>query len=455
VRFNRLEPGLVLSSVAHAALLAVAVVGLWTPRSFEDHQEAIPVEVVTEDQLRQMTRGEREAKKPDPEAKPRADRVAEAVERKPDAPKAETDIVAPAGPTQAEKDAEARAEAETKVRAEADAKARAEAQAAARAAAAAQAAEARAAEDRAASQRAAASARQAAAEKAAAEKAAAERAAEQERRAAETKAAEEAEERRQAEIDRERRAAEAKRVAEAKAAADARARREAEAKALRETIEREQQEAEERKEAAAEQARRAAEAKRAADERARKAAEAKAAEAKAQEAKAAAEARASEEKAKREAEAKAAAARRLAEAKPFNPTDISRLLENRQPAQSTGSTGPQPQRQAALGTPTGAAPKLSPSDREALIDFLRAKMRECISVPPGSNRNARPEVRVLLARDGSLAAPPAIVGGDRAIGEAAVRGIRGCAPYRIPARFMAQYEDWRSMIITIDASDLN
>ena len=51
--------------------------------------------------------------------------------------------------------------------------------------------------------------------------------------------------------------------------------------------------------------------------------------------------------------------------------------------------------------------------------------------------------------------PQLLIGGDRAVGAAAVRGIRNCAPYTMPARFAAAYEDWRSLLISIPVSDLD
>lgn len=419
MRFNRSEPGIVFSGAAHAALFVAAFIGFSQPKQFADYEEAIPVDFVSESDLRQMTRGERDAKKVIENAQQKADRVADKTERKQDAPIAQRDVEAPAGPPPAKEKAEAEAAekkaAEDKARADAEARAKVEAEVKAKADAEAKA---RAAEQAERTRQAAAAAA-AAAEQARQEKA---------RQEAAQKAAEAEQERKEAEELRQRKAEETKKAAAEKA------RREAEAQALRERIEREKKEAEELKAAEAAKAHKAAEAKRHAEERAKKAAEAKA---------------------KREAEAKAAAAQREAERKQFNPTDIAKLLANKQQAQSTGSTGAQQQRQASLGSPTSSAPKLSPSDRESLIGYLQAKMRDCVSVPPGSNRNARPEIRVLLTKDGALAAPPALVGGDRAVGEAAVRGIRACAPYRIPDRFMAQYEEWRSLLITIDASDLN
>ncbi|MFX5994728.1 hypothetical protein ABTF10_18775, partial [Acinetobacter baumannii] len=85
-------------SVAHAALFVFALIGFSQARPFADHEEATPVEVISESDLRQMTRGERDAKAVVPDAQSKVDRVAEQVERKQDAPIAQRDVEAPAGP---------------------------------------------------------------------------------------------------------------------------------------------------------------------------------------------------------------------------------------------------------------------------------------------------------------------------------------------------------------------
>ena len=68
-------------------------------------------------------------------------------------------------------------------------------------------------------------------------------------------------------------------------------------------------------------------------------------------------------KAKQEAEAKA---KREAEvAKNFNASDIAKLLQSKEKAQSSGAAAPQVNRTASLGTERGASQKLSPSLRRA------------------------------------------------------------------------------------------
>lgn len=420
---------MIFSSVAHAALFAVALAGFSQPRTFEEYQEAVPVEIVNENELRQMMRGERNAPKPLPTPQQKADRVAETSERKPDAPLAKQEVEVPPPPQRdlaAEKAAQEKAAQEKAAQQDKEEQERAVREA--RAAEAQKQREA-AEKQRVASLAAAAAekARQAAAEKARAE--------------AEAKKEEEAEERREAELERARKqeearkAAETKRIADEKRAAEEKKRKDAQA--LKEKLEREAEEAEERKQAELDKQKKAEEARKAAE--AKKIADAK---------------RAADEKVRRDAEARQQAARAQSEQKSFDPSDIQKLLHNKQRAATTGSTGPQPQQQASLGTHTGSAAKLNPSQREALIGILREQMGKCMSVPPGSNPNARPSLRVALNPDGSLAGAPALASGDQALGQAALRAIRACAPYRIPAKFAEFYGDWRSLLVTIDASDL-
>ncbi|MFL5226513.1 MAG: protein TolA, partial [Microvirga sp.] len=80
LKFNTSEPGLWVSGVTHVSLLAAALIGLSVGVEFPEAQEGIPVEIITDNQLSQITRGETNAKAPQP--KPRAERVADKTELK-------------------------------------------------------------------------------------------------------------------------------------------------------------------------------------------------------------------------------------------------------------------------------------------------------------------------------------------------------------------------------------
>jgi len=80
LKFSTSEPGFWVSGVAHAALLTAAMIGLSSVAEFPEAQEGIPVEVITDAQLSQITKGEKNAKEVQP--KPRAERVADKSELK-------------------------------------------------------------------------------------------------------------------------------------------------------------------------------------------------------------------------------------------------------------------------------------------------------------------------------------------------------------------------------------
>lgn len=228
---------------------------------------------------------------------------------------------------------------------------------------------------------------------------------------------------------------EAKAAAKAKAEADAQAaKRAADAKAKAEALAK-------------------AEAEKAAKEKAEAAAKAKAE----QKVKLAAEA-----KAKQEAEAKA---KKEAEvAKNFNANDIAKLLQSKEKAQSSGSSAPQVNRTASLGTERGTSQKLSPSLRSQLIGIIQEQLLKCWNVPIAlanahGSSNVVPSVRMKLNTDGSLIGQPGVINSSadplfRVAADSALTATRRCAPLRIPAQFASYYDDWRDVVVNFDARDV-
>jgi colicin import membrane protein len=155
-----------------------------------------------------------------------------------------------------------------------------------------------------------------------------------------------------------------------------------------------------------------------------------------------------EAKAKTEAEAKA---RKEAEAaKKLDFGDIKQLLQNKEKHQSTGATGTEVQKTASLGTQTGNAAKLSPSMEDALRGVLKEQIEKCYSAPPGAMvaSTSIPVLDVKFNADGTLAAEPRVLQSgssslDRAVADAALRAVRRCAPYNIPAKFAPYYSSWK------------
>ncbi|ACK85990.1 cell envelope integrity protein TolA [Methylorubrum extorquens] len=450
--FRNREPGVWISAAVHAVVLGAALFVVAAP-VLPEGEEGVPVEVLTEQQFSELTRGELNAEKP--ENKPnRADRVAEKHEQR-EPENAKTD--APAAPTRtadtrlAAVDAmPLRADTADPVKEEAEAaaakaeaaKAEAEKAAAAKAAEAKAKAEVKAKADAAAKAEAAkAEAAKAAEAKAAATKAEAEKREELQKlveheqaeaeaaaKAAEAKAKARAEAKAKADAKAK---AEAKAEAEAKAKAEAKAEAEAEAKAKAEAAAKAEAEAEHRKQVAE------AKAKAEADAKAKAEAAAKA------KAKAMADARA-----KADAEAKARQQAELANR--TSPGD-SRETQTRAASQSTGSTGREVQRTASLGTASGTAQRLSPSLRGALVGMLQQQIERCYSAPPGATQGVvLPMLDIRLNPDGSLTTEPRVMRAgnnsvDQSIAQAALRAVRRCAPFKIPAQYAPYYNDWKAI----------
>ncbi|WP_442000241.1 cell envelope integrity protein TolA [Microvirga sp. 2TAF3] len=367
LKFNSSEPGFWVSGTTHVVLLAAAMVGLSSVSEFPEAQEGIPVEVITDNQFSQITKGEQTAKTVLPAPKPRADRAADKTELrdpgedKRDAPappkrpeemkvadKEEPVAAQPPPPPPPPKPSQAEAEAKAK--------------------------------------------------------------AEEEKKLAEAKAEAEA-------IERAKAAEKAKVEAEAKAKAEAEAKAQAEAKKIAEA-----------------KAKAEAEAKAKAEAEAKKVAEAKA-----------------------KAEAEAKARKEAQVAKKLDMGDLKQFLENKEKHQSTGATGAEVQKQASLGTATGTAAKLNPSQKDALMGLLREQIARCYTAPISASAGSvvPPILDIRLNQDGSLASEPSVMRGgtnstDRAVADAALRAVRRCAPYRVPAQFAPYYSDWKTLNVQFD-----
>ena len=68
VSFDRRKPGVWISAGTHVVLLAAAIIGISAP-ALPEAQEGVPVEVITENQFSELTKGQRDAEKPLSDAK--------------------------------------------------------------------------------------------------------------------------------------------------------------------------------------------------------------------------------------------------------------------------------------------------------------------------------------------------------------------------------------------------
>lgn len=137
----------------------------------------------------------------------------------------------------------------------------------------------------------------------------------------------------------------------------------------------------------------------------------------------------------------------------FNPDKIAALLDKREPQrQQSAAEAVSPV--SSLGTATGNAPRLTQSE----IDALRAQIQACWNPPIGAE-NAQDlivRVRIQFRSDGTLSREPELI--NRGTGtyfqvaaESAMRAVRRCQPYSLPAH---KYEIWKDVEVTFDPRDM-
>ncbi len=98
MKLSRSQPGLVVSAAVHAGLLLATLLAFSDARKFDDAQETVPVDMVTDSQFNQIMKGEKTAK--EIKTAQRVDKVADTAETKPLPPLAEAkkDVAAPPPP---------------------------------------------------------------------------------------------------------------------------------------------------------------------------------------------------------------------------------------------------------------------------------------------------------------------------------------------------------------------
>jgi colicin import membrane protein len=169
---------------------------------------------------------------------------------------------------------------------------------------------------------------------------------------------------------------------------------------------------------------------------------------------------------------KAAEARKKAEAekKKFDPSKIASLLEKapddstpkalldkdpkKKGQQATGSSQTAAATGLEAGTATGTDSVLSAREQDLLKGMIKSQLAACWRLPGAGGGEGTPVVTLKwrMKPDGSLDGEPAVQNapGDSAgqvAAEAALRAVRGCQPFRLPAE---QYDGWKDVIWVFD-----
>jgi len=167
------------------------------------------------------------------------------------------------------------------------------------------------------------------------------------------------------------------------------------------------------------------------------------------------------EDAKRQEQKPAPAPKTEPTQRPFNPNEIKKLLESKERPQQSGATGSEVNRVASLGSPTATGQKMNPSQRDQLGSLIKDQLAKCWSPPAGvsEGENLKPVIKLSLQQDGSLIGVPAVSNDRsdpafRAMADSAVRAVRLCAPFKIPAQFLPFHGDWKDWTIIFDPREM-
>lgn len=143
----------------------------------------------------------------------------------------------------------------------------------------------------------------------------------------------------------------------------------------------------------------------------------------------------------------------------FDPTRIAALLDKLPQDQAPPEAAPsrdEPEEEVAAASNFDSRLTLSE------VDAFKVQMRRCWSVPAGA-ANAEDlvvQIKVYLNPDGSLAQPPKLINqarllaGDvyfRTAAESAMRAIRRCAPFKMPAE---KYSGWQELDLNFDPREM-
>jgi colicin import membrane protein len=138
----------------------------------------------------------------------------------------------------------------------------------------------------------------------------------------------------------------------------------------------------------------------------------------------------------------------------FDAASIASLLSHEAP-QRKAATGKETTKTAALGAPTASAARMSPSLQAQIDAYTVEHYRKCWETSLSIDARAYvPQVELHLTRDGALEGPPRLLNPssnpvERSRGEQALGAVRRCSPMPIPPAFEPHYDYWRATVLNM------
>ncbi len=143
----------------------------------------------------------------------------------------------------------------------------------------------------------------------------------------------------------------------------------------------------------------------------------------------------------------------------FNPNKIAALLNKLPEDDKSGASKPQKTKKKSTARKTKS--KFSGKDATISADekeFLRRQIGNCWNTPVGvkNAENLVVKIKIRLKRDGTLERPPEILSPlssatYRVAADSAVRAIRRCGPYQLPAK---KFNVWREIVLNFDPREM-
>ncbi len=142
----------------------------------------------------------------------------------------------------------------------------------------------------------------------------------------------------------------------------------------------------------------------------------------------------------------------------FDASAINRLLSKEAP-QRRSSSGQRLQRDARRGSPTASAARMSPSMWGQLDGLMQEQYKRCWSYLGIAGRRYIPQIRVAYSPGGRLTSRPVLLNPPsdpslKPLAESALRAVRKCDPLRIPPQFAPYYDQWKARILRFDPEEM-
>lgn len=142
----------------------------------------------------------------------------------------------------------------------------------------------------------------------------------------------------------------------------------------------------------------------------------------------------------------------------FDASAINRLLSKEAP-QRRSSSGQRLQREARRGSQTASAARMSPSMWGQLDGLMQEQYKRCWSYLGIAGRRYIPQIKVAYSPGGRLTSTPVLLNPPsdpslKPLAESALRAVRKCDPLRIPPQFAPYYEQWKARILRFDPEEM-